>query len=216
MTAAIVVVLALALAVSLAVVSRRMLLPRPAWTRRAEREFTSRTQSEAQAFETAAAGLTGMREALEQLRAQEHVPETAAVLVAIRRDASAHAGLAQRELDSLRQRPTALRVSLFGRTRAGKSTVWSAVSGERAPLSSGRQNTTEEPREWERHGLRLIDQPGVAGARRPDLEKLAWEGTTDADLILFVLTEDKLLEVDQEHMRRLADLSVPLTGVPQK
>lgn len=213
MTAAIVVVLALALAFLLAVASRRMLLPRAAWTRRAERVFTSQTHNEAQAFAVAEEGLTGMREALDRLLDHEHVPETAVVLADIKRKALARAGLAQRELDSLRQRPSALRVALFGRTKAGKSTVWSAVSGERARLSSGRQNTTEEPREWERHGLRLIDHPGVAGARRHDLEKLAWEGTTDADLILFVLTEDKLLEVDQEHMRRLADLSVPLVCV---
>jgi 50S ribosome-binding GTPase len=213
-TVAIVIFLAAVLVVALAVGLRRMLLPRPVWAQRAHDAFTNQTHDEAQARAVAEEGLAGLRDSLEGMFVVgEHTRESVGVLEDMRRDALAHIGLAQRQLDSLRERPSALRVSLFGRTKAGKSTIWSAVTGERAALSAGRQNTTEEPRPWERRGLRLIDQPGVAGARRPDLEKLAWEGTTDADLILFVLTEDKLLEVDQEHMRRLADFSVPLVCV---
>ncbi|WP_028057919.1 GTPase [Candidatus Solirubrobacter pratensis] len=213
MTTAVLVVVALTLAVALAVGLRRMLLPRPGWAQRAHHAFSGHTHDEVGACETAKEGLRGLRGALETLCAHEHSPGSVGALQDVRRNALVHVDLAERELDALRARPAALRVSLFGRTKAGKSTVWSAVTGEPAALSSGRQNTTEESRAWERHGLRFIDQPGVAGARRPDLEKLAWEGTTDADLILFVLTEDKLLEVDQEHMRRLADLSVPLVCV---
>lgn len=181
------------------------------WAKRASGAFRDRLGDTSHAVADSKAALAELRVGIIDLGGEaEQLPKSKPILDACIRDVTAELDRAEAELAALDGRPAEMRVSLFGRTKAGKSTLWAAISGQPAELSAGRQNTTQEIRPWTKNGVCLIDQPGVAGAGRPDLERLAWEGTTDADLVLFVLTEDKIVEVDQEHMRRLADLSIPV------
>lgn len=88
--------------------------------------------------------------------------------------------------------PTArLRVALMGRTKAGKTQLVAALSGDREPdgVGSGRHRTTRAVRATELEGFDLIDLPGVAALDGEDDTALAVATAAGADAVLWVYAE---------------------------
>ena len=82
------------------------------------------------------------------------------------------------------------RVSLLGEFSAGKSSLIMALTG--AEVSTGAGVTTSETKPFEWKGVTLVDTPGIqAEADNTDHDEIARTSTLDADLILFVLTNER-------------------------
>ena len=82
-----------------------------------------------------------------------------------------------------------LRVSLLGEFSAGKSSLIAALTGTSVDI--GADVTTQETTAYEWKGVTLVDTPGVqAETSETDHDEIARESTVDADLILFVLTNE--------------------------
>ncbi|HMI88554.1 MAG TPA: GTPase [Polyangiaceae bacterium] len=164
------------------------------------------------AFETA--GLSrAAREAVGKL--DEHVRETQEVLA-----------LVLRELDEeLRERFAALEkdadhvtVTVFGKTRTGKSTLLAAlVGGSGDGIGTGRQHTTKEIREYfwppETRELRLVDTPGVEGLNGAELAEKAQRFVERSDHILFMLTDDVQTAGELDYLGAIRTLGKSATFV---
>ena len=82
------------------------------------------------------------------------------------------------------------RVSLLGEFSAGKSSLIMALTG--AEVATGAGVTTSETKPFEWKGGTLVDTPGIqAEADNTDHDEIARTSTLDADLILFVLTNER-------------------------
>ena len=104
----------------------------------------------------------------------------------------------------LRKESRFLTVVLFGRTRAGKSTTMEALTGgDGSSIGVGRQHTTRSTRAYyfpssEDGGpsrgpcCRVVDTPGIDGYRGEELEAMAENYLERADLVLFVMSDDKI------------------------
>ncbi len=82
------------------------------------------------------------------------------------------------------------RVSLLGEFSAGKSSLIMVLTG--AEIATGAGVTTSETKPFEWKGVTLVDTPGIqAEADNTDHDEIARTSTLDADLILFVLTNER-------------------------
>lgn len=120
------------------------------------------------------------------------------------------AAAVDRQLRSRESGVGSLDILLFGKTKAGKSSVFTACTGELDGIGIGTHNTTREPRPHQFGRTRLVDPPGVKGANGRELESRAWHAVPGADLIVLQVTDDALNNDDREHLARLARLSVPV------
>ena len=84
-----------------------------------------------------------------------------------------------------------LRVTLLGRTKAGKSQLVAALTGDHdgSDVGRGRQRTTQETREHRLDQFNLIDTPGVAALGGEVDTVLALEAADHADAVLWVYAE---------------------------
>lgn len=80
-------------------------------------------------------------------------------------------------------------ICLFGRTKAGKSTTMEALTwGDGTSIGTGRQNTTQDTKEYIWKGLIVVDTPGIdAMDKKQELETKALNFADDADLIFFLM-----------------------------
>ena len=87
-------------------------------------------------------------------------------------------------------------ICLFGRTKSGKSTTMEALtSGDGSTIGIGKQNTTQDVKEYHWNGLLVVDTPGIdamdsrqnADKTGKKLEDMALSFADDSDLILFLL-----------------------------
>ena len=82
------------------------------------------------------------------------------------------------------------RVSLLGEFSAGKSSLIMALTG--TEVATGAGVTTSEMKSFEWKGVTLVDTPGIqAEADNTDHDEIARTSTLDADLVLFVLTNER-------------------------
>ncbi len=81
-----------------------------------------------------------------------------------------------------------IKIAFVGQYSAGKSTILSLVTG--IPLKTGGGITTTECTELDWNGVTVIDTPGVATHNRPDHDRITLEAIADADLIVFVATQE--------------------------
>ena len=102
-------------------------------------------------------------------------------------------------------------VTLFGRTKAGKSTIREALTnGDGSSIGKGLQRTTRDIKEYEWNYLRIIDTPGI-GAYEGDEDVAIAESVIDeSDVILFLLTTDGIQESEFEKLAELKSLNKPI------
>ena len=118
------------------------------------------------------------------------------------------------EIGANRDRLGTFNITLFGRTMTGKSTLKEIFTeGDGSSIGKGQQRTTRDVREYEWHGMKIIDVPGVAAFGGGDDEDTAFEAARKADLILFLITDDAPQEAEAEHLARLRTLGVPVLGI---
>lgn len=120
-------------------------------------------------------------------------------------------------------------VSLFGRTRAGKSTIretltfnsksqaykWIDSNGlEKEPvffgsgetIGKGGQRTTIDVYEYSWKGLRLIDTPGIDAYGGEEDTKKAKEVIEQSDIILCLATDDAIQQAELDEIKDIIDL----------
>lgn len=128
------------------------------------------------------------------------------------RDGAARLGTAGERLD-LRDADRAFRVVLMGRTMAGKSTLFEYLSaGNGARVSDGRQRYTRESclRAAPDIGVEIVDTPGVGAMDGDEDYETAFREVADADLVLWVATDQATQEQTGRALARLSDLGKPI------
>jgi hypothetical protein len=105
-------------------------------------------------------------------------------------------------------------VTLFGRTMAGKSTLMEILTeGNGKSIGTGSQRTTRDVRGYQWKGLEVTDVPGVAAFEGADDEELAFKAAAQADLVLFLITDDAPQPVEAECLAQVRRLGKPVLGV---
>lgn len=106
------------------------------------------------------------------------------------------------------------RIVLMGRTMAGKSTLFEYLSrGTGARIGVGAQRTTRDTsvkNVFDMQGVEIVDTPGVGAMDGEDDYEAAFAQVADADLILWVATDQATQEQTARALRRLADLGKPV------
>jgi len=80
-------------------------------------------------------------------------------------------------------------VALAGQYSAGKSTILRALTGRDA-IAVGAGIVTDAPRRYDWNGVTVIDTPGIHIEIRPDHDALTYDAISNADLMLFVVTNE--------------------------
>ena len=112
------------------------------------------------------------------------------------------------------ERLATFNITLFGRTMAGKSTLMEILTrGDGRSIGKGGQRTTQDAREYEWNGMKVLDIPGVAAMDGALDEETAYGAAHQADLILFLITDDAPQQVEAEHLARLRQIGVPILGI---
>ncbi len=91
----------------------------------------------------------------------------------------------------IRDRPAEARVVCIGRTKAGKSTLRYALTGDgKEGIGRGDQRTTRSIVAYRWAGLELVDTPGVGAHGGDDDTSVAMGAAASADLVLWVAGSD--------------------------
>ena len=113
-----------------------------------------------------------------------------------------------------RQRLGTFNITLFGRTMTGKSTLMEILTeGDGHTISKGAQRTTRDTRQYEWNGMKILDVPGVAAFGGSDDERVAYQAAQQADLILFLITDDAPQPAEAEHFAKLRRTGNPMLGI---
>ena len=101
--------------------------------------------------------------------------------------------------------------TLFGRTKAGKSTIREALTdGNGESIGKGSQRTTRDVREYYWNNLRIIDTPGISAYEGEEDVKIAESVIDESDLILFLVTNDSIQETEFEKLIQLRSQNKPI------
>lgn len=107
-----------------------------------------------------------------------------------------------------------MRVVLMGRTMAGKSSLLSALTGQRFDrIGDGRQRVSRDvfaaPATFSR-GIEIVDTPGVGAHKGGDDANLAVKTARGADLVLWVASSDSIQEETARALRLMAVIGKPV------
>ncbi len=105
-------------------------------------------------------------------------------------------------------------IALFGRTMSGKSTLMEILTnGDGLSIGKGGQRTTRDVRSYEWNGLMVTDVPGVAAFEGREDEEVAFKAAAQADLVLFLITDDAPQDEEAKCLARVRALGKPVLGV---
>lgn len=115
------------------------------------------------------------------------------------------------DLQTLRDNLGKFSITLFGRTMAGKSTLMEILThGDGSSIGHGSQRTTQDVRSYHcddfGDDLTITDVPGISAVEGEEDESIAFNAAKQADLILFLVTDDgpQASEADcLEHILRM-------------
>lgn len=105
------------------------------------------------------------------------------------------------KLSDLKQK-IKLEIAFVGQYSAGKSTIISAISGNK-DIKIGQDITTDIPQAYPWGNLLLADTPGIY-AGRPEHDKISIEYMNKADLLIYVITSQGFTSETAENFRKLA------------
>ncbi len=116
-----------------------------------------------------------------------------------------------KSLQTKRENLSEFTVSLFGRTKAGKSTIREALTqGDGTSIGKGAQRTTRDVKAYKWNKLRILDTPGFDAYNGEEDEKVAFSYVDQTDLILFLITSDSIEESEFEKLARLRTQNKPV------
>jgi len=102
-------------------------------------------------------------------------------------------------------------VTLFGRTKAGKSTIREALTnGDGSSIGKGDQRTTRDIKEYKWNRLRIIDTPGIAAYQGEEDVEVAESVIDESDVILFLVTNDSIQESEFSKLVELKTQNKPV------
>ena len=102
-------------------------------------------------------------------------------------------------------------VTLFGKTKAGKSTIREALTnGDGSTIGKGAQRTTRDVITYQWNHIRIIDTPGFDAYQGEEDEKIAFSQVDETDLILFLVTSDSIEESEFIKLARLRRENKPV------
>ncbi len=90
-----------------------------------------------------------------------------------------------------------------GQYSAGKSTILKSLTG-REDIATGAGITTQEAHAYDWGGVKVIDTPGVHTKLRPDHDEISYQAISNADLLVFVVTNELFDSYIAKHFRKLA------------
>ena len=114
-------------------------------------------------------------------------------------------------------------LTLFGKTRSGKSTLMEALTrGNGSSIGKGAQHTTRDVKAYclNQDGnspevphacLRVVDTPGIEGFSGEELACMANDFVSRSDHILFMMSDDKESSSELEHFRHIRTLGKDVT-----
>ena len=105
------------------------------------------------------------------------------------------------EPDGGQERPITL--AFAGQYSAGKSTILRALTGLE-DIATGAGITTAETRTLDWNGVQVVDTPGIHTSPRPDHDAISYEAISQADLLVFVITNELFDSHIGDHFRKLA------------
>ena len=130
------------------------------------------------------------------------------------------AGLAEdhdrvsQQVEDNRQRLNTFNITLFGRTMSGKSTLMEILTkGDGKSIGNGAQRATRDVRSYQWNGLTVTDVPGIAAFEGIEDEETALAAAEQADLVLFLITDDAPQPAEADHLARLRNRGLPLLGI---
>ncbi len=122
--------------------------------------------------------------------------------------------ICNQKLNAHRQRLDRFSITLFGRTMSGKSTLMEILTnGDGRSIGTGRQRTTRDVRVYEWKGLEITDVPGIAAFEGEEDEEVAFKAASQADLILFLITDDAPQPVEAKRLAKIRELGKPVLGI---
>ncbi len=103
-------------------------------------------------------------------------------------------------------------IVMMGRTKAGKSTLFSTLLGTKYErIGTGQQRTTRQNYTYDLgNGIRLIDTPGIAAVGGEKDEAEALKAVNEADLICYLVTNDSIQESEFDFFDKLKRQTKPL------
>lgn len=111
-------------------------------------------------------------------------------------------------LDKKRKHLTNFTVALFGRTKAGKSTLRETLTrGNGSTIGKGSQRTTRDVKEYFWQGLRLLDTPGIEAYQGDDDTKKANDIIDQSDIVLFLTSDDSVQPGEFQAMAQLQKIN---------
>ena len=190
-------------------------LPESGWARHLGAAFAEprRVSRRRHRIETASGAVADLRARLRVLDGASAGAEGPAVdieseLRARREDAIR---LLEAVLDERDKAAPRLTIVLFGRTKAGKSSLFAALTGEAFDgIGRGGQNYTTEVRAKVVGDVELIDSPGINGVGSAPLEVATERAVYGADLLVVQVTDDALNLEDFERLAALGDHDRPV------
>lgn len=104
-----------------------------------------------------------------------------------------------------------INITLFGRTKAGKSTLMEILThGDGKSIGTGYQRTTRDVRDYYYKGISITDVPGIAAFEGELDTKIAFEAAKKADMILFLITDDAPQPSEAECLQNILSLGKPV------
>ncbi|MFM6532360.1 MAG: GTPase, partial [Dolichospermum sp.] len=111
-------------------------------------------------------------------------------------------------LDKKRKHLKDFTVALFGRTKAGKSTLRETLTrGNGSTIGKGSQRTTRDVKEYSWEGLRLLDTPGIEAYKGDDDTQKANEIIDQSDIVLFLTSDDSVQPGEFQAMAQLQQIN---------
>ncbi|WP_448561356.1 GTPase [Trichothermofontia sp.] len=105
------------------------------------------------------------------------------------------------ERKAIRTNPV-LKLAFIGQYSAGKSTIVSALTGDRK-IATGAGITTDTATTYDWNGIQIIDTPGI-GTEWQDHDEITYQAIEQADLLVFCTTHMLLDDHIIKHFRKLA------------
>lgn len=112
-------------------------------------------------------------------------------------------GFSERVPKTVLPSESTIEVVFAGQYSAGKSTILRSLTG-RDDIVTGAGITTEQAHIYEWNGVKVVDTPGVHTEIRPDHDAITYRAIADADLLVFVVTNELFDSYLAEHFRKLA------------
>ncbi len=120
----------------------------------------------------------------------------------------------QQDIVDLESNLSKFRITLFGRTMAGKSTLMETLTqGSGESIGNGSQRTTRDVRAYIWNDLEITDVPGIAAFDGLDDENVAYEAAKQADLVLFLITDDGPQAYEADCLNHLRQMGKPIICV---